>query len=140
MPSGDQAGLENAYHDAADFFGPDKIHTLHLTPTPLSHQVARQEGDDQPAGGRERGPDPHQHVERGLAAPAGGEPGGDDVLGHLGVRAGGDELMAWHARLGYAVASLLLFRLAWGLVGEAVLQPSPGDRDDRQQQHDHDRQ
>ena len=29
----------------------------------------------------------------------------------------GGEAMPWHARLGYAVASLLLFRVAWGLVG-----------------------
>jgi cytochrome b len=29
---------------------------------------------------------------------------------------GGDAL-AWHARIGYAVAALLLFRFAWGLVG-----------------------
>lgn len=29
----------------------------------------------------------------------------------------GGEAMAWHARLGYAVGSLLLFRLAWGIVG-----------------------
>lgn len=33
------------------------------------------------------------------------------------AKIGGDALMAWHARLGYAVASLLLFRLAWGWVG-----------------------
>lgn len=33
------------------------------------------------------------------------------------AKAGGDDMMAWHARLGYAVGSLLLFRLAWGLVG-----------------------
>jgi cytochrome b len=29
----------------------------------------------------------------------------------------GGEAMQWHARLGYAVAGLLLFRLAWGVVG-----------------------
>lgn len=29
----------------------------------------------------------------------------------------GGEAMAWHGRLGYAVATLLLFRLTWGLVG-----------------------
>lgn len=29
----------------------------------------------------------------------------------------GGDTMVWHSRLGYAVASLLLFRLAWGLVG-----------------------
>lgn len=29
----------------------------------------------------------------------------------------GGEAMTWHARLGYTVASLLLFRLAWGVVG-----------------------
>jgi cytochrome b len=29
----------------------------------------------------------------------------------------GGEAMAWHARLGYVVASLLLFRVAWGVVG-----------------------
>jgi len=29
----------------------------------------------------------------------------------------GGEAMAWHARLGYAVGSLLLFRVAWGIVG-----------------------
>lgn len=29
----------------------------------------------------------------------------------------GGAAMAWHARIGYAVLSLLLFRLAWGLVG-----------------------
>lgn len=29
----------------------------------------------------------------------------------------GGEAMAWHARLGYTVASLLLFRVAWGVVG-----------------------
>ncbi|HEY0202127.1 MAG TPA: cytochrome b/b6 domain-containing protein, partial [Burkholderiaceae bacterium] len=29
----------------------------------------------------------------------------------------GDAAMPWHFRLGYAVLSLLLFRLIWGLVG-----------------------
>lgn len=29
----------------------------------------------------------------------------------------GGNAIVWHARLGYAVASLLLFRLVWGLVG-----------------------
>jgi cytochrome b len=29
----------------------------------------------------------------------------------------GGEAMPWHARLGYAVGSLLLFRVAWGVVG-----------------------
>lgn len=29
----------------------------------------------------------------------------------------GGDAMEWHFRLGYAMASLLLFRLAWGLVG-----------------------
>src|SRR4051812_31198764 len=29
----------------------------------------------------------------------------------------GGNAMAWHLRLGYAVLSLLLFRLVWGLVG-----------------------
>lgn len=29
----------------------------------------------------------------------------------------GGEALAWHARLGYAVATLLLFRVAWGVVG-----------------------
>lgn len=29
----------------------------------------------------------------------------------------GGEAMAWHGRLGYCVGSLLLFRVAWGLVG-----------------------
>lgn len=29
----------------------------------------------------------------------------------------GGEVMVWHARFGYAVASLLLFRLVWGAVG-----------------------
>lgn len=29
----------------------------------------------------------------------------------------GGEAMAWHARLGYVVGSLLLFRVAWGVVG-----------------------
>jgi cytochrome b len=33
------------------------------------------------------------------------------------AKIGSDALMAWHARLGYAVASLLLFRLVWGLAG-----------------------
>lgn len=30
---------------------------------------------------------------------------------------GGDDLLAWHARLGYTVATLLLFRLVWGFIG-----------------------
>lgn len=42
------------------------------------------------------------------------------VLGALGLlvtgKIGGDA-MVWHARLGYGVGSLLLFRLAWGFVG-----------------------
>ena len=29
----------------------------------------------------------------------------------------GGEAMPWHARLGYTVGSLLLFRVAWGVVG-----------------------
>jgi cytochrome b len=29
----------------------------------------------------------------------------------------GDELLAWHARLGYAIGALLLFRLVWGFAG-----------------------
>jgi cytochrome b len=33
------------------------------------------------------------------------------------AKIGGDALMAWHGRLGYAVGTLLLFRLAWGVVG-----------------------
>lgn len=33
------------------------------------------------------------------------------------AKIGSDPMMAWHARLGYAVGSLLLFRLAWGIVG-----------------------
>jgi cytochrome b len=32
-------------------------------------------------------------------------------------KVGGDEVIAWHARLGYCVATLLLFRLVWGFVG-----------------------
>ena len=32
-------------------------------------------------------------------------------------RTGGDQLMAWHFRLGYLVLALLLFRIVWGLVG-----------------------
>lgn len=39
------------------------------------------------------------------------------VVGLLVTGKVGGEAMAWHARLGYAVGSLLLFRLAWGLVG-----------------------
>ena len=30
---------------------------------------------------------------------------------------GGDDVMAWHARLGYCAGALLLFRLLWGFVG-----------------------
>jgi cytochrome b len=32
-------------------------------------------------------------------------------------KVGGDDIMVWHARLGYAVGALLLFRLVWGFVG-----------------------
>lgn len=32
-------------------------------------------------------------------------------------KTGGDDVIAWHARLGYAVAALLLFRIAWGFAG-----------------------
>lgn len=40
------------------------------------------------------------------------------ALGLLATaKVGGDAMMAWHARLGYSVASLLIFRLAWGIVG-----------------------
>lgn len=42
------------------------------------------------------------------------------VLGALGLLVTGKiggEAMVWHARLGYGVGSLLLFRLAWGFVG-----------------------
>lgn len=39
------------------------------------------------------------------------------ALGLLVTGKIGGEAMAWHARLGYAVASLLLFRAAWGVVG-----------------------
>lgn len=39
------------------------------------------------------------------------------VLGLLVTGNLGGEAMQWHARLGYATASLLLFRLAWGVVG-----------------------
>lgn len=40
------------------------------------------------------------------------------VLGLVATaKLGDDAVMAWHARLGYAVASLLLFRIAWGFVG-----------------------
>lgn len=40
------------------------------------------------------------------------------ALGLLATaKIGGDAMMVWHARLGYAVASLLLFRLAWGICG-----------------------
>lgn len=39
------------------------------------------------------------------------------ALGLLVTGKIGGEAMAWHARLGYAVGSLLLFRLAWGVVG-----------------------
>ena len=34
------------------------------------------------------------------------------VTGHVG-----GAVMPWHARLGYAALTLLLFRLGWGLVG-----------------------
>lgn len=30
---------------------------------------------------------------------------------------GGDEVVVWHARLGYCVGALLLFRLVWGFAG-----------------------
>jgi cytochrome b len=40
------------------------------------------------------------------------------ALGLLATaKIGGDAMMAWHARLGYAVGTLLLFRLFWGIVG-----------------------
>lgn len=39
------------------------------------------------------------------------------ALGLLVTGKIGGEAMAWHARLGYAVASLLLFRVVWGVVG-----------------------
>lgn len=39
------------------------------------------------------------------------------ALGLLVTGKIGGEAMAWHARLGYAVATLLLFRAAWGVAG-----------------------
>lgn len=39
------------------------------------------------------------------------------VVGLVATGWAGAEWTAWHARLGYAVASLLLFRLVWGLAG-----------------------
>lgn len=39
------------------------------------------------------------------------------VIGLLITGKLGGEAMLWHSRIGYAVGSLLLFRLAWGLVG-----------------------
>ncbi len=39
------------------------------------------------------------------------------ALGLLVTGKIGGEAMIWHARLGYGVGSLLLFRLAWGFVG-----------------------
>jgi cytochrome b len=46
------------------------------------------------------------------------------------AKIGGDDIMAWHARLGYAVGALLMFRLVWGFVGGrwsrfASFAPSP---------------
>jgi cytochrome b len=39
------------------------------------------------------------------------------VIGLVVTAYSGGNAIVWHARLGYAVASLLLFRLVWGLVG-----------------------
>lgn len=39
------------------------------------------------------------------------------VIGLVVTAYAGGNAIVWHARLGYAVASLLLFRLVWGLVG-----------------------
>lgn len=39
------------------------------------------------------------------------------VIGLLVTGKMGGEAMAWHGRIGYLVASLLLFRLVWGVVG-----------------------
>jgi cytochrome b len=39
------------------------------------------------------------------------------VVGLVVTAYSGGNAIVWHARLGYAVASLLLFRLVWGLVG-----------------------
>lgn len=43
---------------------------------------------------------------------------------------GGDAVVAWHARIGYCAATLVLFRLVWGFAGGhwsrfAVFPPSP---------------
>ncbi len=39
------------------------------------------------------------------------------VVGLVATGSLGGNLMEWHLRLGYAVMTLLLFRLAWGLLG-----------------------
>ena len=39
------------------------------------------------------------------------------IVGSFGTGWTGGNAMVWHGRLGYAVASLLLFRLVWGLIG-----------------------
>lgn len=39
------------------------------------------------------------------------------VLGSIGSAWAGGNAMVWHFRLGYAVFTLLMFRLVWGLVG-----------------------
>ena len=39
------------------------------------------------------------------------------VIGLLATASVGGAAMTWHFRCGYAVLSLLLFRLVWGVVG-----------------------
>ncbi len=39
------------------------------------------------------------------------------IVGSFATAWTGGNAMVWHGRLGYAVAALLLFRLAWGLIG-----------------------
>jgi len=33
------------------------------------------------------------------------------------AKIGGDDVMAWHGRLGYCVGALLMFRVVWGVIG-----------------------